>query len=263
MSKPNAPDLDAQVTAFVKRLRELDTSKDDREKFRDFCELAYCAYAKLTADKERGEALEHRYMQVVGSYRDKADVREGMPALLGKAFAAVNTHGCDFLGRIANEIGALNAKQGQFFTPDHVSRMMAEMLLGDITILIEKKQFLTLQEPACGAGGMIIAAAEVLRDRGFDPSINMLVHAMDINPLCYQMCFLQLTFSGIPARVERMNTLSLETFEGAWTPIVPFFYRRHGRLFDHAPTKADTPPEPPIAKPGEQFTLFHALSEKA
>ncbi len=56
---------------FVKELSRLDSSKTVTEKFRDLCELAYCAYAKPTATRERAETLESRYMQIVSSYPDK------------------------------------------------------------------------------------------------------------------------------------------------------------------------------------------------
>ena len=76
-----------QTAAFLKRLRSLDGSKDDREKFRDFLELSYCAVAKLTAAPERAETLEDRYMSVVRSYLNKDDVR-AYPELLAIAACA-------------------------------------------------------------------------------------------------------------------------------------------------------------------------------
>ena len=67
---PSASTRDA-AKSFVNKITPLDTSKNPYEKFRDFCEMAFCAYAKLTADADRAEALEKRYMQIVGTYRDK------------------------------------------------------------------------------------------------------------------------------------------------------------------------------------------------
>jgi hypothetical protein len=78
---------------------------------------------------------------------------------------------------------------------------------------------------------MILTAADVLERQGFDPAFHMLVKAQDISQLCFHMCFLQLTFKGIPALVERANTLSMEVFEQAWTPHAFRFYQKHGRFF--------------------------------
>ena len=55
---------------------------------------------------------------------------------------------------------------GQFFTPYDVSRMMAEMTFDTVDEIIAEQGFVTVQEPACGAGGMIIAAADVIDAQG-------------------------------------------------------------------------------------------------
>lgn len=215
---------------FVKELSRLDSSKTVTEKFRDFCELAYCAYAKLTAiNAEQANALENRYMQIVSTYPDKDTIR-AYPALIGQAYIAVN-QGEDFLGHVAAEIGALDVRAGQFFTPLHVCQLMAEIGLVEAGSLIMNQGFITFNEPTAGAGAMILAAADVLERQGFDPAFHMLVKAQDISQLCFHMCFLQLTFKGIPALVERANTLSMEVFEQAWTPHAFRFYQKHGRFF--------------------------------
>ena len=205
------------VQTFIKQISALDHSKNPVEKFRDFCELAYCAYAKLTADIQRGEELESRYMQIVGGYRDKDTIRAYKP-LLETVCKAVEAGGADFLGVAATEIGALSGGAGQFFTPYSVARCMAEISLTDVGKTIEEKGYITLNEPAAGAGGMVLAAADVMEQQGFSPALHMRVVAQDISQLCFHMCFIQLTFRGIPARVERRNTLSMELFEQAYTP---------------------------------------------
>ena len=211
---------------FVKELSRLDSSKTVTEKFRDFCELAYCAYAKLTAiNEEQANALENRYMQIVSTYPDKDTIR-AYPALIGQAYIAVN-QGEDFLGHVAAEIGALDVRAGQFFTPLHVCQLMAEIGLVEAGSLIMNQGFITFNEPTAGAGAMILAAADVLERQGFDPAFHMLVKAQDISQICFHMCFLQLTFKGIPALVERANTLSMEVFEQAWTPAALAFFKKH------------------------------------
>jgi hypothetical protein len=235
------------VSAFIKRLTALDREKSPYDKFRDFCEMGFCAYAKITAPTpERAQELEDRYIQIVGTYRDKDTVR-AYPELLALAANAVR-QGCDFLGNVATELEVLNARIGQFFTPYDVARMMAMMSLQDGEALIRDNGFLTLQEPASGAGGMVLASADVLQQQGFDPGLHMLVNAIDLSPLCFHMTFLQLTLCGIPALVEHGNTLSGERFVRAWTPATTAFYLHHGRLFPVAPssTQEHSPAEEPV-----------------
>src|SRR5688572_393457 len=109
------------VSTFIKRIDKLDREKNTYDLFRDFCEMGYCSFAKLTAgDEVRAEQLEARYMHIVGGYSNKDTVR-AFPELLGFAWGAIEDGGCDFLGDVASQMEVLNAKIGQFFTPYHVS----------------------------------------------------------------------------------------------------------------------------------------------
>jgi hypothetical protein len=246
--KPTArPDY---VKQFGKRLLELDRSKTPYEKFRDFCELAYCAHAKrMAGSTEAADRLEARYMQIVGTYRDKDTVR-AYPEMMAWAFLAVAEEKQEFLGTVASELELLDTHNSQFFTPYDVSRMMAEMIIGHPDPVIEEQGFITVQEPASGAGGMILAVADVLERRGYDPSCHMLVQATDVSQLCYHMTYLQLAFRGIPAAVIHGNTLSLEQFQSAWTPAIPEFYALHGRLFERKQESAHTAePKPSKTEP--------------
>jgi hypothetical protein len=241
-------------TAFIQKLRALEPHKTPFEKFRDLCELAFCAYAKPTAPTaERAQTLEDRYMQIVRTYRDKDTVR-AYPELLAMALVAISAGGCDFLGQVATELEILHAQNGQFFTPYEVARAMATMTLVDVKPTIEEHGFITICEPASGAGGMVLACADTLADQGFDPSLHMLVQATDIASLCYHMTFLQLTMRGIAANVEHGNSLSLETFDHAWTPPTVAFYAHHGKLFPPGHAKA-AEPAPPRTSP-KQLSLL-------
>ena len=100
---------------------------------------------------------------------------------------------------------------------------------------------------------MVLPAADVLAQQGFDPGLHMLVNAIDLSPLCFHMTFLQLALRGIPALVEHGNTLSGERFARAWTPATTAFYLHHGRLFPE--TTRDSPVEEPVIQ-GEQLGLL-------
>jgi hypothetical protein len=93
------------------------------------------------------------------------DVRK-IPELLAVTALAVQEGGCDFLGQVVGDLGLITGHMGQFFTPYDVSRMIAEMTLDTVDEIIAEQGFVTVQEPACGAGGMVIAAADVLARRG-------------------------------------------------------------------------------------------------
>ena len=76
-----------------------------------------------------------------------------------------------------------NSAKGQFFTPYHVSKMMAEINFVDLEKHLNEKDFITLSEPCCGSGGMIIAYAETMKNRGYNYQHQLYVEAVDIDEL--------------------------------------------------------------------------------
>jgi hypothetical protein len=196
------------------------------ERFADFLELATCAIRKTTIlPGPDADALEERYMNVVARY--PADDIRAMPELLALAQLAAARGGCDFLGGLATEMQILDTRLGQFITPYDLSRLMAEMTLADAPAIIAERGFVTLQEPASGAGGMVLAAADVLEKKGFDPRSALYAEATDVASLCFKMTYLQLAARGVPATVIHGNALSRETIERAHTPAFLPFVRRH------------------------------------
>lgn len=225
---------------FIKTIDSMDRSKSRGEHFRNFCEMTYCAYAKTTAqNKERADKLEDQYMSIVGTYKNKDDVRL-MPKLVSITMLALHEKGCDFLGEIAAELGTLDKKNGQFFTPYDVSKLMAHIILPDIESLIKEDGFFTLNDPAAGAGCMVLCAADIVQEKGFEPMDCMSVQVTELNKSTYHMLFVQLTLRGIAAEVIHGNSLSLETFESAYTPAAIPFFGKHGRMFKEV-LKAETP----------------------
>lgn len=256
------------VAAFTKRMNDIDRSKRRTEVFRDFCEMAYLALAKTTAHPERADKIEADYMACVDRYRDKDEVRK-MRELLEISVAAIAPGGRDFLGEVAGEIGALDAGLGQFFTPYDVSRLIAEMSLADAGAIIRERGFITMQEPAAGAGGMVIAAADAIEKLGFDPRSCLWFEATEINRGTFHMLHVQTAYRGLAGKNYHGNTLSLEVFSASVTPnALPFLFQ-HGD--PHARRPGDAPPpvvaeaapilaqpqpgKPPAAAP-RQLSLF-------
>ncbi len=221
----------AAVKDFVRIINELDRSKHRDEIFRDFCELSYCALAKrVCPDEAQRDALEVQYMEVVGRYRNKDDIRR-MPELLAIMAGMIGNGGCDFLGMVAGELGVLDTKLGQFFTPYEVSRMMAEMTLTDAKAIIEAEGFITIDEPAAGAGGMLLAVADTIEGMGFVLETSVWFRATELSRATYHMAYLQLTARGLAGQVIHGNSISMETFTGAYTAAAPVFFAMNGDPF--------------------------------
>src|SRR5690606_29494971 len=139
--------------------------------------------------------------------------------------------GGDFLGGVAAEIGALDSGLGQFFTPYEISLLMAEMNLTGAPDIIAREGFLTLSEPAAGAGGMVLAAADVIEAKGFCPAKNLWVEAVELNRATFHMAYIQISARGIAGEVICGNSLSLEVYERAYTAAAATLLLKNGHPF--------------------------------
>jgi hypothetical protein len=133
----------------------------------------------------------------------------------GIVVEALEDHPHDFLGTVLMERQA--GRNGKWdsdlaFTPFHVSLAMAKMTLEPETVrqLVKDQGFFTMQEPACGSGGIILAVCQHLKESEINYQEIMHVSAIDVRPMCVHMCYIQLTLLHVPAVVIHGNTLSLE-----------------------------------------------------
>lgn len=134
----------------------------------------------------------------------------------------------DYLGELYMNSQTSSKKAGQFFTPYHLSEMCARL----VSIDFESNDVITVDEPACGSGGMLLAYANILRDHGINYSEKLFCHGADLDGRCVRMAYIQLSLAGIPAIIHRRNTLTMETYEEWHTPAYVFNYlkfRKHGR----------------------------------
>ncbi|MDC9597771.1 N-6 DNA methylase [Xenorhabdus anantnagensis] len=182
--------------AFISLFNQ--TARDHRryQVFQDFCN---CAMAAIHNKYHYCEELEQYYLKTINKY-EREDV-DRIVQLFSHVVLGLAQAPCDFLGSVFMQLGLGDKVLNQFFTPWEVARMMAEMQLQDVSALLQEKPFVTLYEPACGAGCMTLAAAEALREQGHDPLCRLWVSAVDIDPLAAVMAYIQFSLTGIPAAV--------------------------------------------------------------
>lgn len=142
---------------------------------------------------------EKRYLEIVNTYPDKGERFAEMMAWLVEMFEEDIT---DALGEIYMESGCGNKYTGQFFTPFHVSKMCAQLALEN-----SDDKIYHVNEPSCGGGGMILASAKVLQDRGINYQKRMRVVAQDLDWIGVYMTYVQLSICGIDAVVVQGDTL--------------------------------------------------------
>lgn len=183
------------------------------EVFRDFCELAAISL-RNTVDLVRWNEREARYLGIMEGYSREETVR--FAHMLGRLRLALHTELSDALGSLYMSLNLGNQWTGQFFTPYDLALLTARTTLHDAGALIDQNGFLTVYEPAAGGGAMVIAAAEVLQDQGFDYRETLHVTAQDIDPIAVHMCYVQLTLLDVPAVVVHGDTLNPKNVTDVW-----------------------------------------------
>lgn len=183
------------------------------EVFRDFTALGAIAVQNAFL---RCPSLEREYLTTAARYQPEDMSR--MAQLMGCLVGALDCRPGDFLGEIFMDLEIGSAHMGQFFTPFSLSQLMARVTAQDVAQQLEQKPFITLDEPAAGAGSMVIAFAQALAAQGINPQQKLFVRCTDIDATAAQMCYLQLSYLGIPAEVITGNSLTLDVRRVFHTP---------------------------------------------
>lgn len=163
------------------------------------------------------EENETEYMRVVKLCRHPKETMSDLARMLGAVGVAMQREPVDFIGPVFSELSSA-AEMGQFFTPHHLSYLMAKVIVGDAKAMLGDRPYITLSEPACGVGGMMLATNLVLREAGLDVARQAHWHMVDIDYRAMCGAYLQAAFSDASAIVVRGNTLSLETWITSPTP---------------------------------------------
>lgn len=200
--------MKAKSSDFRKILERISHRHDTRRVFDAFTRFAACALAAQTREAE--------YLEEVKLW-EKADMDLFAEALGALVLEMESKPFEDVLGGHYMEF-ALSTKgqqwHGEFHTPKHICDLMAQMVIGD-TEALPAEGIITVCEPACGAGAMILSLGEAC-----SPEVRrrLRVTAIDISRTACDMAFINTTLWGIPTRVIHGNSLSNE-YWSAWSNI--------------------------------------------
>lgn len=209
---------------LVKLIQQAGSRYDSWKVFSDFALMLACDIS-THCDLRTSDEREEQYKKTIAGY-DK-ETQKLFPEMcaelvLALTDGAIAGHYDDVLGQTFHDLGVENKWKGQFFTPIHVSDVMAELSFEGFEKNIEGKGFASVYEPACGAGSTILGFLNAFRkmypDKGFDTFV---VHAGDVDERCVHMCYIQLSLCGVAAIVEQRNALSMELTGGIW--YTPFY----------------------------------------
>ena len=177
--------------------------------------------SKKAAERER------RYREIMAQYTP-AEQKVFPQMLITMSEDMEANQDQDYLGEMFMALELSSHWKGQFFTPYNVCRMMAEIQLHDAAGRIEEKGWIGVNDPACGAGALLIAARNVFARDGIG-SDRVLFVAQDIDRVAGLMCYIQLSLLGCAGYVVIADTLC-NPITGA-DPLFPVFNDNHDPWF--------------------------------
>lgn len=231
----------------------------------DFVTMAACSLSLLDVNRREERS---RLYDDTGKRYNAAEL-ELHGEMFGEVIQALTDDpNQDFLGELFMALELGNDAQGQFFTPYSVCQMMARMQGADIAARVQDDGYITVNDPAVGAGAQLVAFANECLAQGINYQESVLFVGQDIDYTAAMMCYMQLSLLGCPGYVIVGDTLSapptepIRRAQNIW--FTPMYYRDiwQWRLLlknlknTQTTTKeleAVNAPPPPT---GQQLTLF-------
>lgn len=196
---------DSQVE-FQKVFSQLCNSKSSWQAWSDFVEMAAIAISNRFEIRESvKEDREDRYLDIIRQYsKSEQQLFPELVAILVMALEREPEQ--DFLGEMFMALELGSHWKGQFFTPYSVCRMMANVSTADAKEKIAARGWVSINDPACGAGATLIATRNHLVASGIGSGQAFFV-GQDIDRTAAMMCYIQLSLLGCAGYVVVADTL--------------------------------------------------------
>lgn len=241
------------------------------EVWRDWITMAAISFANAVDWRPavRGPR-EDEYMRLVKRYSAE------QAGMFGSALAALTDAAeasgepTDLLGSLTMALELGRDELGQYFSPPEVCALTARLTFADVADRVAAQGFVTVDEPAVGGGGKLLAAAAYLAAQGINYQTALWVRGVDTDRVAALTAFVQLSLYHVPGIIVVGNSLSLECREvwytpahvlGGWGPRLALDAAKRGRSLaldsgflervapdpqplDEQPSAAETPPAP-------------------
>lgn len=163
--------------------------------FDDFLTICICCFS-INPDTKLSN-YEDEYLRIIKPYKANSTLKY-FPELLAEMIIYLednkdSSQGNDLLGEFFQQ-EITHGRNGQFFTPFHITDFMAQIVKG------EETRSLNVLDPACGSGRMLMAF-------GKQSIIPNRYYGVDIDPLCAKMTAINLFLNGLKGEVICANAL--------------------------------------------------------
>lgn len=214
---------------LVKRFETLSRRRNRFQAFSDLVEIIALTI-RNQVDKKDWEEREERYLQIIKGYsKEELDTISDIFGLI--IIELDKEEVTDVIGEMYMMAEVSSKDLGQFFTPIHISKLMAEIVIDEEQLKRDIKEvgYTTVSEPTAGSGVNIIALYNKMKQLGYNPQNQLLAEAIDIDRTAVHILYIQLSLLGIPAKVVHGNTISLEVYD-VW--VTPFYYLNYNKFKD-------------------------------
>ena len=175
------------------------------EVWNDFCYM-FAAAISNSVDKSQYEQREKQYLRIIKRYGKEDQQR--FPIMAQAVIEALEENPWqDFLGAMFMDLDLGSHWHGQFFTPYNVCKMMAKMTASNLKAEIRKEGYISVLDPCCGGGAMLIAFAENCFEQKVNYQQHVIFAAQDIDMTVGLMCYIQLSLLGCPGYVIIRDSL--------------------------------------------------------
>ena len=193
---------------FQKVFAKLCNTKSSWQAWSDFVEMTAIAISnqfeiRLDVKQQR----EQRYLEIIGQYSKSEQAL--FPELVSILVMSLEREPeQDFLGEMFMALELGSHWKGQFFTPYSVCKMMAKVNVNmdDAKGKIEQQGYISINDPACGAGATLIAARNQMALHGIGSTEAFFI-GQDIDRTAAMMCYIQLSLLGCAGYVVIADTL--------------------------------------------------------
>ena len=212
----NTKKIEELKTAFSKTFNNIDNSKNRYQIFQDMVMCMAIAYQNhaMYGGLAFNQKLEDEFLAIKKTY-SVADFHSISQTLHHNIIDQLEAYGAphDVLGDLYMSLDFGSKHMGQHFTPIEISNLMAGMISDDVSQTIKSNGYLSISDPACGAGSTLLAKVTKLIEAGYNPANSMYVEGVAIDRLSAMMCFVQMTLWNVPARIFVGDSLSLKMRE--------------------------------------------------
>lgn len=180
-------------------------NRDVWQVWSDFITATACAISNSTdKDDVRNKSREEEYAKILERLGNAED--------LAKLFAVMvealeENPEQDLLGNLFMKLNLASHWSGQFFTPYCVCKTMAAINSSFLEDEIDDKGWVSVNDPACGAGATLIAMANTLKEHDINYQNHALFVGQDISRIAGLMCYIQISLLGCAGYVVVADTL--------------------------------------------------------